>query len=111
MWCTVQALPAGTDCQPDARQHSLFRQHGLLWAWPVPAHGGLHVACMPAHGPVHLVTRRMMCRRPHQNLASVGVAALVQLVTAAGDQMDASTWIEIIQARQRAPALQALSAV
>ena len=36
-------------------------------------------------------------RRPHQNLASVGVAALVQLVTAAGDQMDASTWIEIIQ--------------
>ena len=38
-----------------------------------------------------------VCRRPHQNLASVGVAALVQLVTAAGDQMDASTWIEIIQ--------------
>ena len=41
----------------------------------------------------------MCCRRPHQSLASVGVAALVQLVTAAGDQMDAATWVQIVQVR------------
>ena len=36
------------------------------------------------------------CRRPHQSLASVGVAALVRLVVAAGDRMSASVWVEAI---------------
>lgn len=35
-------------------------------------------------------------RRPHQSLASVGVAALVQLVTSAGGTLDAPTWLEVV---------------
>ena len=35
-------------------------------------------------------------RRPHQSLASVGVAALVRLVVAAGDRMSGSVWVEAI---------------
>ena len=36
------------------------------------------------------------CRRPHQSLASVGVAALVRLIVAAGDRMSTSVWVEAI---------------
>ena len=35
-------------------------------------------------------------RRPHQSLASVGVAALVRLIVAAGDRMSTSVWVEAI---------------
>ena len=38
------------------------------------------------------------CRRPHQSLASVGVAALVRLIVAAGDRMSTSVWVEAITA-------------
>ena len=37
-----------------------------------------------------------MCRRTHQSLASVGVAALVRLVTSAGSQMSSSMWQEAV---------------
>ncbi len=37
-----------------------------------------------------------MCRRPHQSLAAVGVAALVRLIVAAGDRMSATVWVEAI---------------
>ena len=40
--------------------------------------------------------RRLGCRRPHQSLASVGVAALVRLIVAAGDRMGTSVWVEAI---------------
>lgn len=38
----------------------------------------------------------LCCRRTHQSLASVGVAALVRLVTSAGTQMSSSMWQETI---------------
>ena len=37
-----------------------------------------------------------MCRRTHQSLASVGVAALVRLVTCAGSHMSSSMWQEAV---------------
>lgn len=36
------------------------------------------------------------CRRTHQSLASVGVAALVRLVTSAGSHMSSSMWQEAV---------------
>lgn len=36
------------------------------------------------------------CRRPHQSLAAVGVAALVRLIVAAGESMSTATWVEAI---------------
>jgi brefeldin A-inhibited guanine nucleotide-exchange protein len=36
------------------------------------------------------------CRRPHQSLAAVGVAALVRLLVATGDRMSAATWVEAV---------------
>lgn len=38
----------------------------------------------------------LYCRRTHQSLASVGVAALVRLVTSAGTQMSSSMWQETV---------------
>lgn len=32
------------------------------------------------------------CRRPHQSLAAVGVAALTRLISAAGSAMSDETW-------------------
>ncbi len=37
-----------------------------------------------------------VCRRTHQSLASVGVAALVRLVTCAGSHMSSSMWQEAV---------------
>ena len=38
----------------------------------------------------------VMNRRTHQSLASVGVAALVRLVTSAGSHMSSSMWQETV---------------
>lgn len=44
----------------------------------------------------HVIHGKLGCRRPHQSLASVGVAALVRLIVAAGDRMGTSVWVEAI---------------
>lgn len=64
--------------------------------------------CTP---PAAELKREWCCRRPHQSLASVGVAALVQLVTSAGASLDAATWLDVVavmsqSALDTAPALQ-----
>lgn len=38
-----------------------------------------------------------LCRRPHQSLASVGVAALVRLAVRAGDRMSPNVWQELLE--------------
>ena len=38
----------------------------------------------------------MPCRRTHQSLASVGVAALVRLVASAGSHMSSTMWMEAV---------------
>ena len=43
-----------------------------------------------------LISLRLSHRRTHQSLASVGVAALVRLVTSAGTQMSSSIWQETV---------------
>ena len=55
-----------------------------------------------------------LSRRPHQSLASVGVAALVQLVTSLGTTLDARTWLDVMDvfgqsAEVTAPALAGLA--
>ena len=55
-----------------------------------------------------------LSRRPHQSLASVGVAALVQLVTSLGSTLDARTWLDVMDvlcqsAEATAPALEGLA--